>query len=444
MSFATAPIGMVFSVANGATPKSGEEHLWDGDIPWVTPADLGKNGTVGIASGSRSITREGLDSCGTQIVPTGTIVLSIRAPIGHTGIATVPLCFNQGCRGLIPSKKVLTQFGYWSIIAAKPALQSEGQGTTFQELGRDKLRSVRIALPDLPTQRAIADFLDRETARIDLLIEKKQRLVALLGEKRSAAITAAVTGQIRVEGVGIRDCLITEGDGGAITLQERVHGISKPSNWRLDKLHKVLRVRKGHKNEGMKEDNLLSLSYGRIVQKNINSSDGLLPENFEGYQIVEPGNIVLRFTDLQNDKRSLRQGLVTQKGIITSAYDAVEVKRDNDPRFWFYSLFALDLAKHYYSLGGGVRQSIKFSDFPNDWVYRPDLLTQRAIADFLDCETARIQKIQETTRQSIDRLREYRSSLVTAAVTGQINVAEWGKAGTNERQLNSLQVEMEH
>jgi type I restriction enzyme S subunit len=201
-----------------------------------------------------------------------------------------------------------------------------------------------------------------------------------------------------------------------ITLQERVHGVSKPSDWRLDKLHQVLRVRKGYKNEGIKEDNLLSLSYGRIVQKDINSSDGLLPENFEGYQIVEPGNIVLRLTDLQNDKRSLRQGLVTQRGIITSAYDAVEVQRDNDPRFWFYSLFALDLAKHYYSLGGGVRQSIKFSDFPNDWVYRPDLPTQRAIADFLDRETARIDLLIEKKQRLVALLAEKLSSFVEKLV----------------------------
>lgn len=191
-----------------------------------------------------------------------------------------------------------------------------------------------------------------------------------------------------------------------ITLQERVHAAPKPDDWQLDKLHQMFRVRRGHKNAGMKEDNLLSLSYGRIIQKDIDTADGLLPENFEGYQIVEPGNIVLRLTDLQNDKRSLRQGLVTQRGIITSAYDAVEVQRDNDPRFWFYSLLALDLAKHYYSLGGGVRQSVKFADFPNDWVYRPDLATQRQIADFLDRETARIDLLIEKKQRLVALLGE--------------------------------------
>lgn len=175
-----------------------------------------------------------------------------------------------------------------------------------------------------------------------------------------------------------------------MTLQERVHKAKPKESWPLNKLHHVLTVRGNNKNIGMINDNLLSLSYGRIVNKNIDSAEGLLPESFETYQIVQPGDIVMRLTDLQNDKRSIRQGLVKEQGIITSAYDAVYPKKDHDSRFWAYALLALDLAKYYYSLGGGVRQSIKFKDFPNDWIYTPPTETQKEIADFLDRETARI------------------------------------------------------
>jgi hypothetical protein len=97
-----------------------------------------------------------------------------------------------------------------------------------------------------------------------------------------------------------------------------------------------------------------------------------VPASFEGYQIVKPGDIVLRLTDLQNDKRSLRQGLVTEQGIVTSAYDSVFAVGDNNPEYWYYFLYALDISKYYYSLGGGVRQSIGFKDFPNDWIAVPD------------------------------------------------------------------------
>lgn len=209
-----------------------------------------------------------------------------------------------------------------------------------------------------------------------------------------------------------------------ITLQERVHSTTPPQDWSLSKLHRVFRVRKGYKNTGMREDNLLSLSYGRIVQKSIDAAEGLLPESFETYQIVEPGNIVMRLTDLQNDKRSLRQGLVKDRGIITSAYDALELEKGHDPRFWAYALLALDLAKYYYSLGGGVRQSIKFLDFPNDWISTPDSETQKTIADFLDRETVRIDQLIEKKERLVEILDERRSRVIdqssTSGLVGEI------------------------
>lgn len=203
-----------------------------------------------------------------------------------------------------------------------------------------------------------------------------------------------------------------------VTLQERVHSSQPPEEWGLSKLHHVFTVRSKNKNTGMQEDNLLSLSYGHIKRKDIAGADGLLPESFETYQIVEPGDVVLRLTDLQNDKRSLRQGLVTERGIITSAYDAVRVGTEHEPRFWFYALYALDLAKYYYSMGGGVRQSIKFSDFPNDWIAAPDLPTQKAIAAFLDRETARIDQLIEKKQRLVELLGERRRALLSDMVTG--------------------------
>jgi type I restriction enzyme, S subunit len=210
-----------------------------------------------------------------------------------------------------------------------------------------------------------------------------------------------------------------------ITLQERVHGTPRPSSWSLGKLHRVLRLRKNFKNLGMQEDNLLSLSYGRIICKDIDTAEGLLPESFETYQIVEPGTIVMRLTDLQNDKRSLRQGLVLERGIITSAYDALDVGPDHDPRFWAYALLALDLAKYYYSLGGGVRQSINFADFPNDWISFPDRKTQEGIADSLDREATRINQLIEKKQRMVDLLEEKRGVIALQCLSEGLEGFYW-------------------
>jgi hypothetical protein len=151
--FREVPIGAAFDVRNGATPASGDERYWDGDVPWVTPADLGGLQGREVVGGGRAITPEGLASCGTQMVPAGSIILSIRAPVGHMAIAKSALCFNQGCRGLIPRRIIRTDFAYWAPFARRSQLEAAAQGTTFLELGRGKLRAERVPVPDVAAQQ---------------------------------------------------------------------------------------------------------------------------------------------------------------------------------------------------------------------------------------------------------------------------------------------------
>jgi len=183
----------VFRILNGSTPKSGEPSYWDGDIPWATPDDLGSLQGDTLFFTRRMITEDGYNSCGTSLAPAGSLVLSTRAPIGHLAIAAVPLCTNQGCRCLVFHTKDETRFFYYQLLTARQELESWGQGSTFQELSRDKLGAVYLVAPPVHEQRAIAAFLDRETARIDKLIRKKERQIELLQEKRSAVISHAVT-----------------------------------------------------------------------------------------------------------------------------------------------------------------------------------------------------------------------------------------------------------
>jgi type I restriction enzyme S subunit len=150
------------------------------------------------------------------------------------------------------------------------------------------------------------------------------------------------------------------------------------------------------KNTGGREDNLLSLSYGNIIRRDIATADGLLPESFDSYNVVFPGDTVLRLTDLQNDQRSLRVGLVEEVGIITSAYVTVRPNKVLHPQFLNYFLKHMDFRKDFYALGAGVRQSLKFDELRSVKVPVPALADQKAIADYLDRETARIDALIET------------------------------------------------
>ncbi len=172
-----------FFIVNGSTPKSTESTYWNGNIIWVTPADLSKRSNIYITDSIRKITEDGLYSCGTTLVPPGSIILSSRAPIGNLAIAKIPLCTNQGCKSIIPTTIKDTRFLYYYLSISSEQLNQLGRGTTFMELSADELGFFQAPFPPKNEQTTIANFLDRETARIDTLIGKQERLIELLQEK---------------------------------------------------------------------------------------------------------------------------------------------------------------------------------------------------------------------------------------------------------------------
>ena len=186
----------VFQVTSGATPASGNRDYWDGDLLWVTPQDLSDMKDYWLRDTQRKISVSGYQSSGTVMAPIHSIVLSKRAPIGQLAILKKPACSNQGCFLLIPRIESDSRFFLYWLSCKTKYLQALGQGSTFMELSTDDLKSVRI--PSLPPsrQRAIAEYLDRETDRIDTLVAAKHRILELLVERRQAIIIAAITGGI--------------------------------------------------------------------------------------------------------------------------------------------------------------------------------------------------------------------------------------------------------
>ena len=193
-----------------------------------------------------------------------------------------------------------------------------------------------------------------------------------------------------------------------------------PADWSITILSALFYERK-YKNRGLVEKNLLSLSYGNIVRKSIESNEGLLPASFETYNIVESGNIVFRLTDLQNDKRSLRTGLCKERGIITSAYVTLQIRSDDSPRYMHYLFHTYDLCKVFYGLGDGVRQGMNYEDLKHLQVLRPDLKTQHRIADYLDRKCSQIDAIIARQQEVIEKLKAYKLSVITEAVTKGLN-----------------------
>lgn len=196
-----------------------------------------------------------------------------------------------------------------------------------------------------------------------------------------------------------------------------------PEKWGVVLLSSLFSHHKS-KNVGLQETNLLSLSYGRIVRKDITTSEGLLPESFETYNIVDVDDIVFRLTDLQNDKRSLRTGLCKEKGIITSAYTVIRpTTSSTDSRYLQYLYHAYDICKVFYGLGDGVRQGMGFDDLKKIPTLVPALEEQKKIADFLDGKCAEIDELVQTEEKMIEELKAYKQSVITEAVTKGLDSA---------------------
>ncbi|WP_261303985.1 restriction endonuclease subunit S [Paenibacillus andongensis] len=196
-----------------------------------------------------------------------------------------------------------------------------------------------------------------------------------------------------------------------------------PSHWGINMLTQLFNEVKC-KNDNMQETNLLSLSYGKIKQRNINATGGLLPENFSGYNIIEANDIVLRLTDLQNDRTSLRVGLSTQRGIITSAYITLRNVSDANPKYLYYYLHSFDIRKGFYGMGSGVRQGLTFDGIKYMKIVLPPIKEQQAIAHYLDQKCTEIDSIIQNTRTSIEEYKMYKQSVITEVVTKGLNPNE--------------------
>ena len=189
-----------------------------------------------------------------------------------------------------------------------------------------------------------------------------------------------------------------------------------PEGWTSFLLGQLVKQVK-NKNVLLQERNLLSLSYGKIKRKDIETAEGLVPASYDGYNIIEKGDIVLRLTDLQNDHTSLRVGLATERGIITSAYLTLRPLNSVFPAFLYYALHTFDVRKGFYGMGAGVRQGLKYDEIRQIKVVLPALIEQHTIANFLDKKCSEIDAIIADAKASIEEYKAWKASIIYEAVT---------------------------
>ncbi len=205
-------LGDVARIASGATPKTGIAEYWDGGVPWATPKDLSElDGKHEISATLRTISDAGLKSCAVSLLPTGSVLLSSRAPIGHVAINTVPMATNQGFKSLVPDRdRVDSKFLYWWLRRNRPMLESLGNGATFKEISKKTTADVSISLPPIEEQRRIAAVLDAA----DALRTKRREALAKLDTLSQSVLADALAGVGSLVHLGDHITFLTSGARG--------------------------------------------------------------------------------------------------------------------------------------------------------------------------------------------------------------------------------------
>ncbi|WP_417480510.1 restriction endonuclease subunit S [Maricaulis maris] len=296
-----------------------------------------------------------------------------------------------------------------------------------------------LPTPDLDTQKAIADVLDKETARIDQLIEKKQRLVELLGERVQANVYAVCTKGIRQDHEMV--------DSG-------IDWIGKmPRHWEVRPLRFFFAFR-NEKNDPVRTNDILSLSIARGVTPYSEEGRGgnKRKDDLTAYKLAYPGDIVL-------NSMNVIVGAIGRSdyfGAISPVYYAMKPRTvDFNPGYFEKLFMSRGFQRGLLRFGKGIlmkksgtgklntiRMKVSQSDLKNLPLPCPPKHEQDEISDYMTREIGKLGVLSERTTFSIDRLKEYRSALITAAVTGQIDVTRWGQTGEGDKRLDQIQEEM--
>ncbi len=397
-----------FSVISGATPKSENMTYWDGDIPWITPADF-KTEDKYVSKGRRNLTEEGYASCGTTIIPEGSIVFSKRAPVGSVAISTSKLCTNQGCLSCVAKDGSNVEYFYFLMSVLSEQFDLVSTGTTFKEIALDVFCNFELPYPSEQEQNSIASFLDTECARLDAVIEKTRASFEEYKKLKQAVITEAVTKGIR-PGRKMKDSGI-----------EWIGEI--PEEWEIRRIKTLFDLREEKNYLPLEEVNLISLytDMGVVQHTDLTETTGNKASNADGYKIVHEDDIVVNIILCWMGAI----GRSAYSGVTSPAYDIYIPKDGVDSRFYHHYFRTSGFSGECYKGGRGImamRWRTYSDQFRDIKVVYPTIEEQHEILKYLNDKCDEIDRLIVSKQQILAELDTYKKSVIYEYVTGKKEV----------------------
>jgi len=399
---------------SGTTPSSEDEYSTDGH-PWVTTGELRENT---VFSTEKRVTQDALkNNSALKLHPAGSLVIAMYgATVGRLGVLGIDATLNQACFAIHPSERIRIPFLRNWFEGFRSELVGLATGAGQPKISGDKIRNLLLPCPpDLSEQAAIIAHLDRETARIDALIEKKTRFIELLCEKRQALITHAVTKGL--------DPNVKMKDSGVEWLGE------VPEHWEMVPLKYVTP----------------SLTVGIVVNPSDYVADEGLPFLYggdigEGVIFAESARRISPEHSQRNAKTRLNAGdLVTVRvgapGVTAVVPPECEggncasvmlIRRGEFNSDWLCYTMNSRVVRYQVEVVqyGAAQEQFNISHAVDFLIPVPPVEEQSQIASVLNQEGGRVDALLSKTERSIELLKERRSALITAAVTGQIDLRE--------------------
>ncbi|HDX8363103.1 TPA: restriction endonuclease subunit S [Aeromonas veronii] len=405
----------------GGTPESGNADYWidSGEgTPWVSIADITLNPDV--STTKKDVTDAGIKAKNLKILPKGTVLYSIFASLGKVGEAKVRLTTNQAILGLVPTKKLNKElFKYW-LHSVEAHLGLLSSSNTQDNLNAEKVGNLPILLPPAEEQQTIAAFLDYETARIDRLIAQQQRLIELLKEKRQAVISHAVTKGLNPDA--------TMKDSGIEWLGQ------VPEHWIVKPLRHLGYCQNGI-NIGAEAfgSGYPFVSYGDAYKNRVlpETGSGLVqstPEDRKRYSLLA-GDVL--FTRTSETIEEIGFASTCLKTIENACFAGFLIRfrpnpNDLDANYSKY-YFSNQLLRAFFikEMNLITRASLSQDLLKAMPVVLPPRTEQKAIAEVLDEKSKRFDRLQQLGDEQIKILQERRTALISAAVTGKIDLRGW-------------------
>lgn len=405
-------------IYTGGTPTTSIPEYWSDSeegFNWVAISDISKsNGTL--TETSKKITQKGLESKNLELIPKGTMLLSIFASLGKTTRLGIDATVNQAIIGLEPNEKLEGKYLQYLFEDCERYISFYSSANTQENLNVTKIKDLIFPVPTLSEQQKIATFLDQKTAEIDTIIAKKENLLLLLEEKKKAIVNETLT-----KGLNPNAKMKDSGIEWIGEIPE--NWAMKPLKYLTEKIGSGVTPRGGaevYVDEGIQFIRSQNVYFDGLRLDDVVCIDRKTHNKMENSQVYKY-DVLLNITG-----GSIGRSCVVELNKEFNVNQHVCIIRCNNellPHYLNYLLFS-DLGQNQIRMGitGGNREGLNFENLKSFIIPNPKIGVQERIVFFLNDFVTKSDLIRDKIMIQIMKLKEYRQSLISEAVTGKISI----------------------